>query len=424
MLQQQDVKEAYRKYVHPAVKHLFKEPIVFKKGDGKCLYDIDGKEYLDFFGGILVTSLGACHPEVNKRIKEQVDTLQHVSTLYANIPMIKLARKLAHIAPGQLEKTFFVNSGSEAVEFGVLSARIATQQEYIIALRYGYSGRTLLTTSLCGLSNWKVGNTTLPNIVHAHPPYCYRCSFDRTYPNCDLLCVKDLEELILTATSGKIAAFLAEPISGVGGVIVPPPEYFSEALNIIRKYGGLFICDEVQTGFGRTGAMFGIEHWGVQPDIMCVAKALGNGMPIGATIVTSSVADKFYGNSISTFGGNPVSCAAGLAVIDTIEKGVLNNVRRLGVYIGEKLAELKERFPCVGDVRGKGCMFGIEIVGDKKIPDGDVAGKIVEKCKDLGLLIGKSGLYGNVLRFAPPLIAEKDDIDYAISIITKVLEEI
>ena len=253
-----------------------------------------------------------------------------MSTLYANEPQVRLAEKLAQITPGRLEKSFFTNSGTEANETAVLLAQIHTKCQDIITLRHSYSGRSYLALSLSAQSSWRLMPNVVPGVHHIANAYCYRCPFGLTYPSCDLKCAKDAEEAIQTMTSqGRVAAFLAEPIQGVGGFIVPPKEYFKEIVGIIKKYGGLFIADEVQTGWGRTGGkMFGIEHWGVDPDIMTFAKGMANGVPIGATIATPEVADSMHGNTISTFGGNPVSCASALATLRLLQGGLTEATNR------------------------------------------------------------------------------------------------
>jgi len=327
--------------------------------------------------------------------------------------MVTLAEKLAQITPGKLQKTFFTSSGTEADETAVFLAQHFTNRQEIIALRHGYSGRSMLAMSLTAHASWRHGGTHIAGIKHAFNPYCYRCPLGLEYPSCDIKCAQDIEDLILTTTSGEIAGFLAEPIQGVGGFITPPKEYFDVAIPIIKKYGGVFICDEVQTGFGRTGQrMFGIEHWEVEPDIMTCAKGMANGVPIGATIARTDIADSFTGLTISTFGGNPVSMAAALATIQTIEEDNLaQNAYEVGGYLFSGLQELQKKYPSIGDIRGKGLMIGVEFVGEGKSPDAALVGKLFEETKKEGLLIGKGGLYGNVVRISPPLNVSKSQVD-------------
>jgi len=288
-----------------------------------------------------------------------------------------------------------------------------TGNQEIIALRHSYSGRSFLAMSMTGHAPWRHIGTHIPGIKHASSPYCYRCPFGLKYPDCDINCAKDIEELIMTTTTGEIAAFIAEPIQGVGGFITPPKEYFQVAIPIIKKYGGIFICDEVQTGFGRTGKkMFGIEHWGVEPDILTAAKGIANGAPLGATIATKKIADSFTGLSISTFGGNPVSMSAGLATINVIEEeNLADNAYVVGQYLRDGLEDLQKKYPTIGDVRGMGLMQACEFVKENKEPDAEIVSNLFEELKKIGVLIGKGGLYGNVIRISPPLTVSKSEVD-------------
>lgn len=417
-----EIIEKQKKYLFSCVSTYYEEPLVIDHAKDQYVYDADGKQFLDFFGGILTVSVGHCNERVTKAIDEQTRKVQHLSTLYANEPQVRLAEKLAHITPGRLEKSFFTNSGTEANETAVLLAQLYTRCQDVIALRHSYSGRSYLALSLSAQSSWRLTPNVVPGVHHIANAYCYRCPFGLTYPSCDLKCAKDAEEAIQTMTSqGRVAAFLAEPIQGVGGFIVPPKDYFKEVVGIIRKYGGLFICDEVQTGWGRTGGkMFGIEHWGVDPDIMTFAKGMANGVPIGATIATPEVADSMKGNTISTFGGNPVTCTAARATIEVIEEeNLVENARVMGQRLREGLNALKDKYPIIGDVRGMGLMQGMELVGEKKKPDVENTKRVMELTKSNGLLIGKGGTYGNVLRIAPPLNTGKDQIDQALSILDR-----
>src|SRR5574337_1153735 len=270
---------------------------------------IEGKRYLDFFGGILTISVGHCNSKVTTKIKAQVDKLQHTSTLYPNEAIVALAEKLAQITPGKLQKSFFSNSGTEADEAAILLARMATGSFDVVALRHAYSGGSQLAKALTAQAPWRKAGVISVGIAHAINPYCYRCPLSLKYPDCGVACANDVENLIQTGTSGSVAAFIAEPIQGVGGFITPPPEYFKIVFKIVKKYGGLFISDEVQTGFGRTGKKwFGIEQWEVTPDMMTCAKGMANGSPIGLTMARPEIADSFKGLTISTFGGNPVTC--------------------------------------------------------------------------------------------------------------------
>jgi len=292
-----------------------------------------------------------------------------------------------------------------------------------VVLRHAYSGRSATSLSAMGHAPWRPLPAQVSGFVHAHAPYCYRCPFKLTYPECGLACANDIEELIMTTTTGEIAAFMAEPILGVGGFIVPPPGYFERAVEITRKHGGLFVADEVQTAWGRTGdKWFGIENWNVEPDIITSAKGLGNGVPIGITVATPEVADKFPGLTFSTFGGNPVSCAAALAVLKVIEDDDLKkNSAEVGGYFRGRLEELKEKYPVIGDVRGMGLMQAVELVKDRetKEPDPQTVAKVMEETKKHRVLVGKGGLYGNVIRTGMMLNSTKDHVDELIAAMDK-----
>src|SRR3954453_18025686 len=348
--------QKHKQFLFPAATMYYQEPIALVRGEGNYVWDDTGKKYLDAFGGVLTVSVGHANPKVVNAIVEKVKKISHTSTLYANAPQGDLAEKLASIAPGNLKKSFFTSSGTEANETAMNAARHFTGRNEIITLRHSYSGRTLQTLAGCGQSSWKKLPTLVPGIHHAHAPYCYRCPFGAQYPTCGLKCAEDLEELILTETSGEIAAFMAETIIGSGGFIVPPPGDFERATGIARKHGGLLIADEVQTAWGRTGAhWWGIQHWDVKPDLMVSAKGMGNGAPVAVTIATPEVADNYPGITFATFGGNPVSMAAALSTIEYIEENdLLTNAKVVGEHLGARLKELKEKHALVGDARGLG----------------------------------------------------------------------
>ncbi|HEY0007266.1 MAG TPA: aminotransferase class III-fold pyridoxal phosphate-dependent enzyme, partial [Tepidisphaeraceae bacterium] len=312
----------HKEFLFPAIALNYQEPIALTKGEGSYVWDDQGNRYLDAFGGVLTVSVGHAHPHVVDAVINQVKKISHTSTLYAHEETSNLAEKLAEISPGDLKKTFFTSSGTEANETAMNAARAATGRMDIITLRHSYSGRSMQTLAGCGQSGWKKIPLPVAGIRHAHAPYCYRCPFGaKDAGNCSLECANDIEELIQTETGGEIAAFMAETVIGSGGFIVPPKGYFEKAVGIARKYGGVYIADEVQTAWGRTGThWWGIQHWDVTPDIMVSAKGMGNGAPVAMTIATAEVADKFPGITFATFGGNPVSMASTRATMEVIEK--------------------------------------------------------------------------------------------------------
>jgi 4-aminobutyrate aminotransferase len=410
-----EIVEKHKEFLFPAVAMYYAEPVALVRGEGFHVWDDQGKRYLDCFGGVLTVSVGHANPKVTAAIIEQVKTISHTSTLYANKPQSDLAEKLYQITPGRLKKSFFTNSGTEADDTAIHAAKTATGRHEIVVLRHSYSGRSATSLSAMGHSTWRPLPAQVPGIVHARAPYCYRCPLNLKPTDCGLACAEDIEDVIMTTTTGEIAAFMAEPILGVGGFIVPPEGYFERAAEITRKHGGLFIADEVQTGWGRTGdKWFGIEHWNVEPDIITSAKGLGNGTPIGITVATPEVADKFPGLTFSTFGGNPVSMAAALAVIKVIEdENLRHNAAEVGGYLRGRLEELKEKYAVIGDVRGLGLMQGLELVKDRetKEPHPQAVLKVFEETKRRGVLIGKGGLYGNVIRTGMMLNSTKEHVD-------------
>jgi 4-aminobutyrate aminotransferase len=417
--QQSEIVRKHKEFLFPAVATYYQEPLALVRGEGAYVWDDRGDKYLDCFGGVLTVSLGHANPKVTEAVIEQVKKLQHTSALYANEPQGQLAEKLYQITPGRLKKSFFTGSGTEADDTAIMAAKLHTGRQEIVVLRHSYSGRSATALSATGHSTWRPLPAQVAGIVHARAPYCYRCPLKLDYPSCGLACAEDIEELIMTTTTGEIAAFMAEPILGVGGFIVPPPGYFERAVDIARKHGGLFIADEVQTAWGRTGdKWFGIEHWDVTPDIMTSAKGLGNGVPIGWTIATPEVADSFPGLTFATFGGNPVSTAAALAVIRTIEEEDLRtNAAQVGAHLRAGFETLKEKYPVIGDVRGMGLMQALEFVKDRetKEPHPQAVLQVFEETKRRGVLIGKGGLYGNVIRTGMMLNSTKDNVDELIA---------
>ena len=358
----------------PSMLHMYAEALTLDRGEGVRLWDTDGREYLDLFAGILTTSVGHCHPRVVEAVERQVRKLGHVSTLYETEPHMDAARRLAELAPGGLRRTFFTNSGTEAIETAVFMARAVTGRREIVALRGGYHGRSALGMGLTAHPTFRPLPAPASGVVHARAPYPYRCPYRRP---CDETCVdrliEELEEVIVTTTDGRPAALLLETIQGVSGYIVPPPGYLKRAGELIRSYGGLFIVDEVQAALGRTGSKwFGIEHEDIVPDMMVMAKGLAGGFPAAATITTDDIAGAWEGNTISTFGGNPVVMAALSATLDVlVDADAPTNAEVRGQELRAGLEALRADHPWIGEVRGKGLMVGVELVRhpDTREPD-------------------------------------------------------
>ncbi len=397
----------------------YDEPIELVRGEGARVWDAAGKEYLDFFGGIVTTISGHVVPKIVEALTEQANKIAHTSTLYLIRPMVELAERLTGLAPiDPPTKAFFVGSGTEAVEAALLFATSWRRSNEIIALRNSYHGRSFGAVGITGNKGWSATSFSPLNVSYALAPYCYRCPLGLKYPDCGVACAEDVRNVIETTTTGEPAAMIAEPIQGVGGFVTPPPEYFQIVKSILDEFGIPFIADEVQTGFGRTGETFwGIEGYDVRPDAIVCAKGLGNGMSIGAVVGRADMVDSLRANSISTFGGNPLASTYALANLDHIEEGDLQqNAYKVGDHLYRGLKDLEDRFDVVGEVRGKGLMVGVELVKDSegKDPSPEAAARVMEISKQRGLLVGKGGLYGNVLRVSPPLSITEDDASRAI----------
>lgn len=407
----------------------YKDSLPLDRGEGVFVYDTDDNKYLDFFGGILTTSVGHNHPKIVKKISEQAGKIIHSSSLYPNENSADLAEKIAQITPADLETSYFTTSGTEADELAVLLARVYSGNYDLIALRHGYSGNSSLGKALTAQSNWRYEANVTTGIKHTHNAYCYRCPFGLKPATCGTACAHDLEDLIKTTTSGKVAGILFEPIQGVGGFITPPPEFLKIVSEITRHYGGVVISDEVQGGFGRTGDhWFSVEHWGVKPDIMTMAKGIANGMPLGCITTSQKIAGSMKGKGLllSTFGGNPIASAAALATIEVLEQEAdPKKVAKLGKVLRTGLEKLMKKYTLIGEVRGKGLMQAVELVLDRKTKE--VAPKAVnqlfEEARKQGLLIGKGGLYGNVVRISPPLTVTEAQIETALISLDKAFKE-
>ncbi len=413
-------------YLTPALLRYYKDPLLIVEGHMQYLWDETGTRYLDAFAGIVTVSVGHCHPKIVERVREQTGRLQHTTTIYVHPTVGQYAKKLAGTLPGDLKVTYFTNSGSEANDLAILTARMHTGQFDVISLRHGYHGGSQTMMGLTGHSTWKYATPNSFGVHHGMPGYCYRCPMGLDYPSCDMKCARDIGELIKCSTSVRVAAFIAEPIMGVGGTVVPPKEYFQIAYEEVRKAGGLCIADEVQTGFGRTGTKYwGFENYDVVPDIVSMAKGIGNGTALGAVTTRPDLAKALVGKlHFNTFGGNPVQATQGLATLDVIEaEGIQENALAVGCRLKAGLEALMDRHALIGEVRGMGLMLGLELVKDRqtKEPATAEAGRILEEARSRGLLLGKGGFYGNVLRIKPPMCLSVDDADFLVACLDEAL---
>ena len=397
-------------------------PLVAKRGRGFTIEDYDGNIFLDFTAGIAVCATGHCHPEIVKVIKDQASKLIHMSgTDFYYKPQSDLAKKLAEIAPGKSsKKVFYTNSGAESVEAAFKLARYATERQRIISFLGAFHGRTFGALSLTASKVRQIKHFAplVPEVHHIPYGYCYRCPYNLKYPSCKIYCVTYIEEELFRKDipPEEVCVFIVEPIQGEGVYIVPPPEYHPMLKKLAKKYGILYIADEVQTGMGRTGKMFAIEHWGVEPDIICLAKGLASGLPLGAIIARSKLMVWEKGAHASTFGGNPISCRASIKTIELLQKKYMNNAAKIGTYMINRLKGIQAKSPVIGDVRGKGLMVAAEIVKNKKTKTKapEIRETIIQKCFKKGLLL--LGCGDTAVRFSPSLIITKQAADKALEI--------
>lgn len=401
----QDLLAAKANFLVPSVHHFYQRPPVIVAGEGAYLIDRMGKRYLDCYSGVTVMNAGHGNPEILAAIQGQLAKLQHTTTIYLTEPMFQLAERLSSLAPGALKRSFFCTSGSEANEAALLLASRATGRRGILALSDSLHGRTKWAMSATGLDMWRADEHPVADVHFAPHAHCQHCPLEERYPACRLACVDAIERCIETAGAENIAALIAEPIQGNGGIIVPPEGYWQRVRSLCDRYGILLIFDEVQTAFNRTGRWFACEHWGTVPDIVTVAKALGNGMPIAAMITSDAVARAHTRPAASTFGANPVSCAAALATLAFHEsRGLGQRAEKIGELLRTGLMSVAEKSCTFGPVRGKGLMIGVEVLDSKGAPDAARCDRHLELLKDEGFLVGKTGRHRNVLTFMPPLI--------------------
>lgn len=406
-------------------------PLAIQSGKGCIIRDVDGNEYIDFNSGLVCLNVGHSHPKVVEAVKNQLDRFLHYSiTDFMYHEVVDTAEKLVEITPGRWQKkVFFCNSGAESVEAGAKLARWHTRKQSYIAFISAFHGRTFGGMSFTSSKpvQRRYFFPLVPGVTHVPYGYCYRCPFKLTYPDCHYWCVDFIDEYVLQkyVPPEEVAAFVFEPIQGEGGYVVPPPEYFQRLKKLADRYGILMMDDEVQAGMARTGKWFAIEHWGVEPDIICIAKSIAAGMPLGAMVAKDSIMDWEGGSHASTFGGNPVSCAAASAVINVIQdEGLRENAAKEGTYIMKRLRDLKEESAIVGDVRGKGLMIGIELVEDKtsKKPASKQAAEVMMRSWKRGVAVITCGK--STIRIAPPLVITRELVDAGMDIIEDAIKQV
>jgi alanine-glyoxylate transaminase/(R)-3-amino-2-methylpropionate-pyruvate transaminase len=415
-----------KEFANPAIFTIYKNPIMIVEGHMQWLFDETGKRYLDMLAGIVTVSCGHCHPRVTKAIQDQVALLQHATTIYLHPGLAQLAKKLASKMPEGLDVTYFVNSGSEANDLAIQMARLYTGNSDVIALRNSYHGASPFSNTLTSHSTWKYPVNLSGGIHHAINPDPYRSPFTGTPEEIASQSAADIRDLIRFSTPGNVAAFIAEPIQGVGGATHGAKNYLREAYAIVREHGGVCIADEVQTGFGRTGNHYwGFQNFDVVPDFVVMAKGIGNGVPLAAVTTTREIAQALTERiHFNTFGGNPVCMAAGNAVLDVIdEDGLQENSRVVGGRLKAGLQDLMTEHRLVGDVRGMGLMLAMELVRDRssKEPAKAETLQILEEAREMGVLVGKGGIDGNVIRIKPPMCITAEDADFTIDVLHRAL---
>jgi len=411
-----------KEFVNPAIFTYYTKPVMIVEGRGQYLYDEKGRRYLDGFAGIVTVSVGHCHPDIVAAANKQAETLQHTTTIYLHPNIAEYAKALAAKMPGNLKVCYFTNSGSEANDLAIMMARAYTGNFDVIALRNGYHGGSQATMGLTSHSTWKFNVPHSFGVHHALAPDTYRGPWGSDDPQAGEKYAGDVKSVLQFATSGKVAAFIAESIQGVGGAVVFPDGYLARAYEHVRAAGGVCIADEVQAGFGRTGTHYwGFETQGVVPDIVTMAKGIGNGVPLAAVVTTPEIAAAFTSRiHFNTFGGNPVCMAQGKAVLEVIDReGLQANALKIGAKLVAGFEKLAEKHRIIGEVRGKGLMLGVELVKDRttKVPAKEECLRVFDLAKDYGLLIGKGGYFGNVLRIKPPMCITEADADFMLEVL-------
>ncbi|MBC7112427.1 MAG: aspartate aminotransferase family protein [Candidatus Methanomethyliales bacterium] len=423
-----DVIDLSDRYLSRMYRHYY--PFVPDRAVDDIVYSIEGEAYIDLYAGVSIVNVGWSNQRVIKAVQAQMQKLFHTSSLYYLEYTAKLAKRLSELSPGgALTKTFFTNSGSEANETAISLVKRVKKRPYIMALHRSFHGRTFYAMSALGQSNWKVGLGPFAPVVFAPDPYCYRCPLGhKSCPECGFACVKYMEDVIKCEVGGdSISALLAEPMLANGGMIIPPSDYFKEVKRVLDRYSILFIADEVQSGNGRTGKLWGIEHYGVVPDVMTTSKAIANGLPLGVTIYREELDSALRpGEHYSTLGGNALACAAAEAVLEELTSGLMDKVKENGAYFKRRLESLQERYEIVGDVRGVGLFLGVELVKERstKVPAREEAVRFLQEAWKKKILVGLGGLEGNVIRIEPPLVLTREHIDTAVEVFDEILKNI
>lgn len=419
--------EENKRYRYPQGPFTF--DFVAEKAEGAFIQDVDGNCFLDFIGGIAVLNTGSCHPRVIQAVERQLRKFSHVGPTFFFDAEIRLAERISGLAPGKSQKRIFLgNSGTEAIEAAVKAARYRTRRPGLISFIGSFHGRTFGAMSLSAskITHRKFMGPMLPEVYFAHYPYCYRCPFKLSYGDCGIYCVSYIKEVVFQkiVAPEDVAAVIVEPIQGEGGYIVPPPEFLPALRKLTQEHEILLVADEIQSGSGRTGRFFAVEHWQIEPDIISLAKGIASGLPLGIMVARDEVLTWEPGAHGTTFGGNPLSCVAALETIELLQNGLIDNAAQVGAWMLDQLEQLKDHYEIIGDVRGKGLMIGIEIVKDKntKTVDSEKRNDIIKKAHQRGLLLLECG--ASSIRMSPSLVLSREEADMGLSILVESIEEV